>query len=210
MERKELVERLALRDGPAWDRFIGDYGRMIYAVAGRLGLSESETEDHFQASCLAVFRGIASLRQPERLSTWTYRIAYRQGLDLIRRRRPQVSIEDPVAGTSSALRVEPRILEEIERLEEISRLLDALSGLDERCRNLLTALFLEDPPPAYAEISRREKIPMGSIGPTRARCLEKLENRLANLSEKGLAASDGTNEPPVAPAANGRKDKEPS
>ena len=56
---------------------------------------------------------------------------------------------------------------------------EALAQLGDRCQDLLRTLYFENPTPRYAEISRRLGMPVGSIGPTRARCLEKLERRLA-------------------------------
>jgi hypothetical protein len=54
--------------------------------------------------------------------------------------------------------------------------------MGERCRDLLIALFLEDPPPRYEQICERLRIPIGSIGPTRARCLRKLQELLRVVS----------------------------
>ena len=87
------------------------------------------------------------------------------------------------------MRLEPTVLEKLEGLEDVARIHDALAQLDVRCYDLLHALFLEDPAPGYAEVSRRSGIPKGSIGPTRARCLKKMQNMLAELSNDGPSAS---------------------
>ena len=67
---------------------------------------------------------------------------------------------------------------ELERLEQGAAMRDALQGLDERCRELLELLFIEEPRPDYQQISGLLGIAVGSIGPTRARCLKKLEKKL--------------------------------
>ena len=70
------------------------------------------------------------------------------------------------------------------RLEQAQQAREALAGLSERCRRLLGYLFFEDPPLDYAEIARREGLPIGSLGPTRARCLEKLRR---HFEDRGWA-----------------------
>lgn len=69
--------------------------------------------------------------------------------------------------------------EVIERLERQHAVRRAMEALDERCRILLTLLFYRADPPPYSDIAARLGIPEGSIGPTRARCLEKLRRVLA-------------------------------
>ena len=64
------------------------------------------------------------------------------------------------------------------RLEQSHRVQLALARMPERCRSLLHSLFFEEPAPEYAEIAARDGIPIGSIGPTRARCLEKMRQIL--------------------------------
>lgn len=179
MELSELVDRMIAGEEAAWRRFLTDYGRLVYSVSGRLGLDEAEREDHFQAVSIAVHRSLESLRNPERLSSWLYNIAYRTGIDALRRRRPNQDLDES-AGVLPTL--EPTVVKDLMRLEEIALVQDALPALSIRCRGLLAALFFEEPPPSYAEIAAREGLPVGSIGPTRARCLEKLKNRLDELS----------------------------
>jgi RNA polymerase sigma factor (sigma-70 family) len=183
LEREELIERLIARDEQAWRHFVSEFGGIVYGVASGFGFSEAERDDLFQNACIAALRAIETLRDPSRLATWFYRIAHRLAIDDLRRRR-EVSLEDRPQGvpTERILQIEPTVIRELEQVEEIARLYDALSHLDPRCRRLLGALYLEEPQPSYREVSRREKIPIGSIGPTRARCLEKARKLILKLS----------------------------
>ncbi|HEU4753729.1 MAG TPA: sigma-70 family RNA polymerase sigma factor, partial [Armatimonadota bacterium] len=64
------------------------------------------------------------------------------------------------------------------RLEEEQLVRDAVEELGERCRTLLGWLYQTDPPPPYTEIARRLNVPVGAVGPTRARCLQQLKRLL--------------------------------
>ena len=195
----ELVAGMRARNEQAWRCFLADYGRLVYSVAARFDLSRTETEDHFQSVCFAALRGIDALRDPERLASWTYNIAYRLAIDMLRRQRTQKAVVPLADSDSPALRLEPTVLADLQRLEETARLYDAMARLDGRCRRLITALFLEDPPPGYTEISSREKLPVGSIGPTRARCLRKMQKFVAELSSDPSPASNGSEAPAGRP-----------
>lgn len=193
MDRQQLYDGLVNGDEGAWRMLLDEYGRLIYSVAARLGFDDAARDDLFQDACLTICEAIGSLRNPARMASWIYTITYRLGIDQIRRRRPEVSLESvgPVSDPSGENLVEPGVLRELERAEAAAQVMDALAHLDPRCCRLLTALYLEDPSRAYEDISRREKMPIGSIGPTRARCLEKAEKWLRGLSRPTPAPSHG-------------------
>ncbi|MCK4304798.1 MAG: sigma-70 family RNA polymerase sigma factor [Candidatus Eisenbacteria sp.] len=184
MDRIPLVQGLLCRDERAWRQFIRDYSGLIYAVATEFHLKGADRDDLFQNTCLAAVRAIDTLRDPSMLSLWIYRIARNRAIDALRRRRPEVSLEqlDGAARSSAAMQENPSIVDELERLEDVARLRDALDRLDDRCRRLVRILYLTDPRPSYADVACREKMPMGSIGPTRARCLKKMRRLLKSLS----------------------------
>ncbi len=175
MERERLVTGLVAGDQAAWRSFVEEYGTLIYAVGAKLGLEAPDRDDLFQETCLTALRSIQTLRSPAKLASWIYTIAYRLGIDAHRRKRSEVLLDNPggLVDSSTPQGAEPAFAAGIERLEAVAHLLDAMARLDARCRRLLTALFLEDPRPSYMEIGTRLGIPVGSIGPTRARCLRK-------------------------------------
>jgi RNA polymerase sigma factor (sigma-70 family) len=191
LAREKLMAGLVAGDEEAWRVFIQDYGRMIYAVATRLGFTEQDRDDLFQDACISILESIHTVRDSRCLASWVYVVTYRLGIDAIRRRRPEAAVADwaGLPESNPAAVIEPEVLSDLERLEEIAQVLDGLAEMDTRCRRLLTALYLEETRPTYEEISRRWGIPMGSIGPTRARCLEKLGGLLEELSRRGSRAS---------------------
>jgi RNA polymerase sigma factor (sigma-70 family) len=188
--RAELVAGLRARSESAWCEFVQTYGGLIHAVAARLDLSEADREDLIQETCLTALRAIHTLQSADRLASWVYTIAYRLGIDRLRR-RPEESLEGlgTIADQQAAGAIDPDALVRLERLESIAHLHDALAQLDERCRQLLTALYLEDPQATYDTVARRQNLPIGSIGPTRARCLQKAYRLLKGLSDSPLHPS---------------------
>lgn len=186
MDRTELVRGLVAGDETAWREFVEQYGRLAYAAATRLGLTAEQAHDLFQDTCLAALESIHTLRHPSRLASWTYSIAYRRAIDTLRQQRTGSVLDEGAADAdaSPALAVTSEIATELERLEEAAVLMDALAKLDPRCRRLLQALYLDTPRLAYNQIAKREGMPIGSIGPTRARCLGKLRSLLRELSNR--------------------------
>jgi RNA polymerase sigma factor (sigma-70 family) len=188
MAQDAFIERLSAGDEQAWEEFLAKYGRIIHAAAARLGLQKAEQEDLLQATCLAVLQSVHTLKNPNRLASWLYSVSYRLGIDACRRRRER-PLGDVPADATAAEPESTRIDEERERHERIALLLDALDAIDAKCRNLLMALYLDDSRPSYQEIAKRQKIPIGSIGPTRARCLKKVFEGLKILSNDAPSPS---------------------
>lgn len=186
MDRAELVSGLVAGDEAAWREFAEQYGRLAYAAAVRLGLTPEQCDDLFQDTCLTALESIHTLRHPGRLASWTYTIAYRRAIDTLRRQRPGIALDEVDADVDAppSLAIAPEIASELERVEEAAVLMDAMAQLDPRCRRLLQALYLEKPRLAYNEIAKREGMPIGSIGPNRARCLRKLRPLLRGLSNR--------------------------
>lgn len=169
-----LVDALKRGEDGAWREFVDRYGRLIHAVAARSGLDQADREDVFQATCLVAVRTIDTLRDATRLSSWLYGIAVRLSVNQHRsrkRRGTELDVTEPTVDVAT----EAEAGEALERLESVSHLQDALAAIDERCAALVEALYLEDPRPSYDTISARFDMPVGSIGPTRARCLKKLQ-----------------------------------
>jgi RNA polymerase sigma factor (sigma-70 family) len=189
----ELVQRLRDRDELAWREYMVDYGRLIYLAATRLSLSEADREDVFQNTCVAVDRSIGALRDPARLGSWTYSIARRFALEIVKRRGRQELSTDALEewGRAPDVAVDPEVEETLSRFEEARWVRGLVDDLGHRCRELVSALYLEDPTPSYEEIGQRLGMPIGSIGPTRARCLRKLRDLAESVSNEGRGPSNG-------------------
>lgn len=121
-----------------------------------------------------------SLRKPESIRFWLYRTALNALRDQFRRSSRQSDVSDRVTGEASArgeLAFEPDELAGLENEDRRSALRDGFARLSERCRELLS-LMLVDPPLSYGEISEMLDRPIGSLGPTRQRCLGELRRHM--------------------------------
>ena len=167
-----LVRRAAEGDHGAWERLVDQYARLIWAITRDFKLGESDAADVFQATWLRLLEHIDRLEQPARVGSWLAATARNECLrSMASRKRIMLvqdgaTLKDDVAGVSE---VDEKLLAE-ERAQAVR---DALSCLPWRWRRLVEML-MADPPASYAEISDQLGLPVGSIGPTRGRCLEKL------------------------------------
>ncbi|CAG0935320.1 hypothetical protein TFLX_04153 [Thermoflexales bacterium] len=169
-------------DRQAWEALILRYQRLIYSIPIRMGFSPSDAADVFQTVCLLLMENLAFLRRRDRLGPWLVITTRRECWRLGRERQaeppdPETDSSNPAQEGDTVATLE----EEILQLERHSLLHAALEGLDPRCQQLLKLLFWTEPRPAYDEIVRLMALPEGSIGPTRARCLEKLARILQRM-----------------------------
>ena len=188
-EDARLVERCLAGDARAWAALVERHERLVYAVARSYRMSDADLGDVFQEVFAALVRGLPRLRDARALVRWlsstTERIA--RATALRRRREQALAVPDPalVEGLPDE---SPAVESELEALEAQALVRLALAGLPEGCRRLLSALYYEDPVPDYHSLARRLRMPIGSLGPTRARCIERLRRRLAGLEAGGGAS----------------------
>jgi RNA polymerase sigma factor (sigma-70 family) len=184
----QLLRDVQARVPGAWERLVTRYGRLVLAVPRDLGLSEADCDEVFQATWMALFEQIELIRQPSSLGSWIITTAQRQCWRLrrrIQRQREQAGLE----GAENLPDLLPEPSEQAERLEREGLVREALDELRPRCRELLTRLFLTSPGgeaaerDSYAAISRELGMPVGSIGPTRLRCLAELARILGRKLE---------------------------
>ena len=175
-----LVLAAAAGDQTAWDEIVQRYHRLVWAVARSYRLSPSDAADVTQITWLRLVEHLGSLREPARVGAWLATTARREALRLSRQRRADLERTtevDLVVLPADGPSVEDALLRE----EVDAALHRALRSLGDRCQQLLRALACS-PPPHYDEISRAFGMPVGSIGPTRGRCLDRLR---AALTEQG-------------------------
>ncbi len=170
-----LIERCLAGSEPAWNTLVDRYARLVESIPRRHGFDQADTEDVAQGVFISLFRNLHQLRQTERLSSWLITTAYRETWRIGRRRKLELPEELDAAADGDI----PE--EEIAQLERCQMVRDALARLGGICARLLERIFLRPTEPSYAEISSELDIPVGSIGPTRARCLQKLEPILRKL-----------------------------
>ncbi|MFN8473384.1 MAG: sigma-70 family RNA polymerase sigma factor [Anaerolineae bacterium] len=172
----ELIEACLDGEQAAWNELVDRYKWLVYSVARRSGLSATDIDDAFQNVFTIVFRRLSSVRNHESLPAWVVTIARRECFHIGKSLPVGQDLDDDIAEEASG-RGEP-FVDEIHRWERQNMVRAAMDQLDPRSRTLLEALFLEVPTPSYQEIASRLDIPEGSIGPTRARAVKKLENIL--------------------------------
>lgn len=180
-----LVARCIDGDNRAWATLVQRYQRLVFAIVARMGLDEHAAADVFQTVFSRLFEQLPRITEPSRLQAWIVTTAKREGL--LQRRRGQrllsmTSDDESGDGAEWDLADESPIAEVVlSDLQQLNVLRNALEQLDERSRSVLRLLFREEEDAlSYEEVARRLGTSIGSIGPTRARCLEKLR-RLIKL-----------------------------
>lgn len=188
----DLVARCRRGDAAGWQALVMRYQRLVYAVACRTGLDEHAAADVFQTVFSRLLRALPTLARPDRLRAWIVTTAKRESLLQWRRARrdlPLVAAADAAAGDvviDDLPGDSPLPEAELEELQQLHLLRLALDRLDERCARLLALLFTDDDQRVpYERIAGELGMPVGSIGPTRARCLARLRTLL-------LAQQEGT------------------
>ena len=167
-----LVAHAVEGDPAAWNEIVERYAPLVWSICARFQLSVRDREDVAQNVWLLLVGQLGQLRQPAALPGWLATTTSRECLRVVRAARKSGQLE---TGLGEQLRFadDTGIDEEILKAERNAALGEAFARLPDRCQQLL-AMLLADPPCSYAEISARLRIPVGSIGPQRARCLERL------------------------------------
>lgn len=174
----DLVRRCLKKDARAWGQLVDRFQNLVYSVPRRYGLNEDDASDVFQTTFQALLRNLDRIESARTIPKWLAVTAARESLRLKRISAKSVGAEDRGLDLDTIVDIEERSAEEnavqAERAEILRRL---TNELQDRCRDLLTMLYLEDEP-SYQEISDKLGMPIGAIGPTRARCLDKLRKKL--------------------------------
>ena len=184
IDDRALVEACVAGDTEAWETLIHRYQRLIYSIPIRAGFSPVDAADIFQSVCLKLFQKLSTLRKQEKISSWLMTTTTRECWHVVekRRRETQPSIYDDDYETDIVNKLtaaEPLADQQRIVFERQQTVREAVYALSERCRSLITLLFYSKEEPSYADIARRLKLPLNSIGPTRARCLQQLKRILA-------------------------------
>lgn len=177
-----LVARCKGGDGAAWVALVQRYQRLVYGIALRVGLDEHGAADVLQAVFSRLLAHIDRLEQPDRLHAWIVTTAKREALRTRSRSQRTVSLtlveQADADGREFEITDHAALTEDaLSELQQLDALQQGLTRLDARCRDLLLALFGDDAS-SYEAIAQRFGIPIGSLGPTRSRCLGKLRTLL--------------------------------
>ena len=167
-----LVRGAAAGDRRAWERLVDQYVGSSGPLQAEFRLVESDAADVVQITWLRLLEHIDRIEYPDRVGSWLAATARNECLrSLAARKRVVLSPDD--AELRDAVAHEPEIDARLLADERAQVVRDALSRLPRRWQRLLEML-MADPPASYAEISDQLDLPIGSIGPTRGRCLARL------------------------------------
>lgn len=192
-----LVARVADGDQEAWNELIERYSPLVWSICLRYQLSRQDIDDVGQSVWLLLVENIGNLRQAAALPGWLATTTRNECLRVLRAARRQdhagLPPDDQLPPDPAAATIEQELI----TAERNAALRAALAELPGRCHELLSML-ISDPPPAYADISAALGIPVGSIGPTRGRCLDRLRR------SPHLAGVLGNGAPDIEVSESGR------
>jgi RNA polymerase sigma factor (sigma-70 family) len=171
-----VLAAAAAGDQRAWAQVVHRYKRLIYSIPRKYRLPPETCDDVFQSVFAALIRELPRVRDPQALPKWIITTTHRECWRVSKSRRPaEAAEEQPIP--------EVLPLDHLERWERVQALEQALTDLGGRCESLLRLLFLRTTILPYEEAANLLGIPVGSIGPTRARCLAKLAELLGPGTE---------------------------
>jgi len=188
-----LVRGAAGGDEAAWRGLVTRFSSLVWAVARAHRLTHADAADVYQTTWLRLAEHIGRIEHPERIGAWLATAARRECLQSLRLAAKAAPTDDMdrlditpavVNPTEEAVLAAETEREDAARAAAMWRAFGQLSG---RCRELLRIL-MATPPPSYAEVAAALGLPLGSIGPTRARCLQRLREEMAGISG-GLSPS---------------------
>ncbi len=189
----QLIQACLQGDSTAWQHLVDRYARLVHSVPGRYGMTPAEVDDVGQEVFLTLAQSLHEIDDPERLPAWllttTRRLSWRM---LQKRKREQPAHDGDLADVELPATAQvvaqplPSLNELLAGWQRQEVLRQGMSRLNERCRELLTLIFLDQTEPSYDEIGAHFGIPKGSIGPTRNRCLQQLRSILEGLGFAGL------------------------
>jgi RNA polymerase sigma factor (sigma-70 family) len=169
----DLVMRARKGDSDAWDALVERFAPLIWSICRQYQLEPADANDVGQYVWLRLVDQLAAVREPAALAGWLATTTRRECLQFRQTARRRQALERVL--DAETIRDEQTGIAERELLlaERHAALREAFSRLSPPCQRLI-AILMEDPPVPYAEISARLGIPVGSIGPCRSRCVDKL------------------------------------
>jgi RNA polymerase sigma factor (sigma-70 family) len=177
-----LVRDAGAGDERAWGELVDRYDRLVRHVVRAHGIDVSTSEDIVQVTWCRLVQHLDRVRQPERLGAWLARTARNECLHVLRGWGRETPLEDDAlralisdGSDEGEDDLDPAGLEDV--------VMRAFHTLDDEQRGLLRLVLLTEPKPSYEQISAALGRPIGSIGPTLGRCIDKLRRATLRLSE---------------------------
>lgn len=172
----ELISQCLAGHKEAWEILISRYERLIYHTAFRTGIDAQEVDEVFQNVCVIWVKELKQLRDGTRLGAWLVTTTRRECWSIWKRRKVgEQELDEQLVFDESPEKLAAQV-------EDANIIQAAFGQLGEPCHRLLKLLYFDPDPRSYAEIAQEIDIPINSIGPTRARCLEKLKAMLKRFN----------------------------
>ncbi|MEL6892670.1 MAG: sigma-70 family RNA polymerase sigma factor [Actinomycetota bacterium] len=169
----ELVEAASAGDASAWDELVDRYGQLVFANARAVGADWTLAQDVGQVAWMMLLSRLSTIREPSKVKGWLAIVARNEARSALRARRPMADVDDllTLPGDESD---QPEA--DVFAREDADSVRRALGSISDKCRELLLLLFSAEM--SYDEISGALGMPIGSIGPTRQRCVAALAREL--------------------------------
>lgn len=170
-----LLRRIRDGEAAAWDEIVRRYGKLVMTTVRSFRLQEADALDAAQMTWLRLAENAHRIQFPERLGGWLATTARRECLHILRQVKPIPGLVDltPDAVADPSVGPEQHVID----ADTARTLRKLVAELPPRRRTLVRMLFT-DQPRSYAEVAQTAGIPPGGIGPTRARALRQLRDRL--------------------------------
>ncbi|MCY7344801.1 MAG: sigma-70 family RNA polymerase sigma factor [Pyrinomonadaceae bacterium] len=177
----DLIAACRRGDESAWNELVERYQRLIITIPRRAGLSEEQAADILQEVFLTLFEKLDEIEQPDKIRSWLVTTAKFKTWGAVRGEKnlyAPASDEEMEAEMANLPDAAPLADAHLIELEQQHLIRTALNELEERCRTILSMIYLQDAAASYAEVARATGVGETSISPLRARCLKKLANIL--------------------------------
>ena len=169
----ELIQRCLSGDQDAWKDLIARYQRLVYSIANTLCTQPEDASDIFQQVWLALYQHLPELRNNRALPAWLITVTRRQAYAVLQAKHGSEQLDEEQLNEGP-----PEAGSPVSRIEREHLIERALEQLTDRCRSLIDLLYFHADEPSYAYIAKKLDMPVSSVGPTRARCLERLRKLL--------------------------------
>jgi RNA polymerase sigma factor (sigma-70 family) len=160
----DLIELCIKGDQSAWKDLVSRYQRLVYSIADTYCPHDEDASDVFQQVWMQLYLHLSDLRDVEALPAWLITVTRRCAYAVINSRRASEPLDEEL----------PDLSQRVAMIEDEHALEQAMELLHERCRQLIDLLYFAPDEPSYVEIAEIMEMPVASVGPTRARCLQKL------------------------------------
>jgi RNA polymerase sigma factor (sigma-70 family) len=191
----DLVRHAAEGHRWAWEGLVAQYSRLIWAMTRDFKLPENDAADVVQVTWLRLLEHIDRIEHPDRIGSWLATTARHECLRHLAAGRRVLLVHDDDDAMVDPVFHQPEVDERLLADERAQAVREALSMLPSRWQRLVELLLMSDPPISYLEISDQLGLPIGSIGPTRGRCLERLREliaaQLADVTLRGNSSRAG-------------------